>query len=201
MTHPLQFNSFLFCGLVVACLISLSATADAQPSSRGSGSRQYQQGSGTQRNAGSGSRVVQKQPFHAAFWNYLTKGPHGYNSFGPFPGASAETHEGQSPHGDYLRLYANKTARKDPKGLPLGSILIKENYGPDRETLMAITVMYRSRDYDPENNDWYYIKYQPDGTVAMTPPEKGSKPIQGRFQSCIDCHGGAEDGDYVFAND
>jgi len=61
--------------------------------------------------------------------------------------------------------------------------------------------MYRSKGYDPDNNDWYYVKYQPDGTVAMTPPEKGNQPIQGRFQSCIECHSSADGGDFVFAND
>ena len=85
--------------------------------------------------------------------------------------------------------------------MPIGSIIVKENYGEDKKTLMAITVMYRARGYDREHKDWFYIKYNPDGTVAKTPANKGSKPIYGRFSSCINCHEGAAGGDYLFAND
>jgi len=66
---------------------------------------------------------------------------------------------------------------------------------------MAITIMQRSTGYDPEHADWYYAKYQPDGKIAKTPPEKNSMPIAGRFNSCIDCHGGAGGDDYLFLND
>ena len=85
--------------------------------------------------------------------------------------------------------------------LPAGSILVKENYGKDGKTLMAVTVMYHSKGYDPQHHDWYWIKYMPDGKVAKTPPDKGSRPIYGRFASCINCHGDAEGGDYSYAND
>ena len=66
---------------------------------------------------------------------------------------------------------------------------------------MAITVMYRTRGFDPQHNDWYWVKYNPDGTVARTPAAKGSKRISGKFKSCIDCHSGAKGDDFYFAND
>ncbi len=162
---------------------------------------------------GSGTIAVQNQPqsvqvplsaaerFQQQFWRYLTKGAVGYDQWGPFPGKEAEMYEGQSPHGAYLRLIANKIARQNPQSLPAGSILIKENYGEDKTTLMAITVMYRSQGYDPQHNDWYWIKYNPDGSVARTPAEQGRRPIAGRFASCIDCHSGAAGNDYAFVND
>ena len=55
--------------------------------------------------------------------------------------------------------------------------------------------------YNPKAGDWYWIKYNPDGKTARTPKEKGSKPIAGRFQSCIKCHGGADGDDLLFFND
>ena len=88
-----------------------------------------------------------------------------------------------------------------PSSLPNGSIIVKENYGQDKETLMAITVMYRTAGFDPQNNDWYWIKFNPDGSVARTPDAEGGKPIAGRFASCIECHRSAGGGDLTFAND
>ncbi len=98
-------------------------------------------------------------------------------------------------------MYVNRIASGDPKALPHGSIIIKENYGKDQKTLMAITVMYRVKGYDAAHNDWYWVKYNADGTVARTPADKGSMPIAGKFKSCIDCHSSAGGDDYYFAND
>ena len=160
---------------------------------------------GQPRTRGSGTRTTQTRPtpgqFAASFWNYLAKSPSQYKKWKPFPGHEAEIYEGESPHGAHLRLYANSVAVKDPKNVPHGSIIVKENYGEDKTTLLAITVMYRARGFDRENGDWYYVKYNPNGTVAKTPADKGGKPIFGRFGSCIKCHDGAGAGDHVFAND
>jgi hypothetical protein len=91
----------------------------------------------------------------------------------------------------------NRTAASDPKKFPHGSILIKENYGKDKKTLMAVTVMYRTKDYDPKNNDWYWAKYEADGRISMMK----SMPIAGKVMMCAKCHSGADGKDYVFAND
>ena len=173
--------------VILLLCFSIPSALLAQSGTRGSGTR-------TQ------PRTTPAQ-FAVSFWNYLTKGNVPYRRWAPFPGHEAELYEGQSPHGAHLRMYANSIAVKDPKNVPIGSIIVKENYGEDKETLMAITVMYRARGFDPKHNDWYYIKYNPNGKVAKTPAEEGSKPIYGRFQSCIDCHEGSDGGDYVFAND
>jgi len=155
------------------------------------------QGSQTQ-----GSQTRDPQAiFRQQFWSYLANGKHRYDEWGSFPGQSADIYKGESPHGAFLRLYANKIARTNPDSLPHGSILIKENYAADKTTLMAVTVMYRVKGYDAKANDWYWIKYQPSGAVALTPPEKGSKPISGKFSSCINCHSGAGGDDFSFAND
>jgi len=61
--------------------------------------------------------------------------------------------------------------------------------------------MYRSKDYDPDNGDWYWVKFNPDGTVAHAPAAMGGMQLSGKVKSCIGCHSGAEGKDMVFAND
>lgn len=144
--------------------------------------------------------------FEGRFWRYLTASPFRYDEWAPFAGRSDKPYEGQSPHGAFVKVIANRKARQNPNDLPYGSILIKENYGADSRTLMSITVMYRTRGangqpWDPENRDWYYVKYTPNGKVAFSPPEMGAKRLAGRVQSCIDCHSGAGAKDFVFLND
>jgi len=80
--------------------------------------------------------------------------------------------------------------------LPDESIIVKENFGPDKK-LAAITVMYKEKGYDPAHNDWFWAKYQPDGTIDA----------EGKVKGCIDCHGLPKDifkdktNDYVWSSD
>jgi len=171
----------------------------------------YTMFSGHAVNAQSGSRygdaggaygsqtAVQQQSFEQRFWAYLQNAQ--YKNWAPVPGKSGDFYPGQAPHGKFLKMYLNRTAAGNMKDLPHGSIIVKENYGPNKQKLMAVTVMYRVKDYDPDNNDWYWVKYMPNGTVAKAPPEKGSKPIAGKFPSCINCHSGANGNDLAFVND
>lgn len=99
-----------------------------------------------------------------------------------------------------IKTYLSEVGSRDPKNPPNGSVVVKENYSPDKK-LMAITVMQRSAGYDPEHGNWYYAKYLPDGTIDKTPPEMKSMPVAGKFSMCIDCHGGAGGDDYLFFND
>ncbi|MFQ5730493.1 MAG: cytochrome P460 family protein [Planctomycetaceae bacterium] len=155
---------------------------------------------GTSAEAQSGS-ALRGQPvsFEAKLWDYLQTIQ--YRNWAPAAGQGLDAYPGKSPHGAFLKMYLNRVAASNAKSPPYGSIIIKENYGKDKKTLMAVTVMYRVKGYDAANNDWYWVKYKPDGTVARTPPDKGSKPIAGRFKSCINCHDGAAGDDYYFAND
>lgn len=57
--------------------------------------------------------------------------------------------------------------------------------------------MYRTKDYDPAHQDWYWVKYEPDGRVS----QMGGMPVGGKVSMCIDCHAGAGGGDFAFAND
>lgn len=103
-----------------------------------------------------------------------------------------ELYTGQEPHGMLLTTYLNPLAldavTNKAGTLSAGSIVVKENYAPD-STFAAATVMYKSAGYDPENNDWFWMKRNADGTVEA----------QGRVPMCTACHaaeGGAAN-DYI----
>jgi len=57
--------------------------------------------------------------------------------------------------------------------------------------------------YDPDDKDWFWVKYAPDGTVLTNP--KGMKlagrVAKGMDKGCIACHAGAPGGDMVFNHD
>ena len=199
------FRAWLACGLCAAVAIVLITLqrADAQSGSRsgGSGTRS---GGTTPRQGGSGvrpgpsgsvQRPVAQEPFEVKFWNWLQSVQ--YRNWAPLPGQTAGTYAGESPHGAQVKLFANRTAAGDPEMLPNGSVLVKENFAEDGQTLMAITVMYRSTGYDPEHGDWFWAKYEPDGQVSRM----DGMAIAGRVEMCADCHSGAGGGDYSFAND
>jgi hypothetical protein len=133
-------------------------------------------------------------PDAQALWKELTN-MH-YEQWAPWPGQDTDFYPGRSPHGKKLKLFVNRTTFGDLTDPPPGSIIIKENYSPD-EKLMAITIMKRVEDYDPDNNDWYWVKYGPDGSVA----QHEDMQVVGKVQSCIACHARARGDDYIFTND
>jgi hypothetical protein len=120
-------------------------------------------------------------------------------------------YEGQHPHGAVLEtLDTTLTVRGRT-----ADVIVKRNYGgegvsksavannPDKY-LGAVTVMYRRENgYDPENQNWFWAKYNPDGSLATNP--KGAKlagrVAKGMSQGCIACHQSAPGDDYVFNND
>ncbi len=91
-----------------------------------------------------------------------------------------------------------------------GAVIVKKMYqGPEvsvqkvfddpTKNLKIVAVMYkREKGYDPNNQDWFYTKYNPDGT-----PQKNKKGelMTGRATKCIGCHMEAPGGDYVYSYD
>ncbi len=63
--------------------------------------------------------------------------------------------------------------------MPDGAIIVKENYGKDKKTLMAVTPMYKVKGYNPEGGDWFWVKYGAGGKILAAGQPKG----------CIECHG------------
>ncbi|MFO7894442.1 MAG: cytochrome P460 family protein [Longimicrobiales bacterium] len=119
-----------------------------------------------------------------AVWSYLQDAD--YQDWRMWPG-KGELYEGTEPHGMLLTTYLNGTAydglTTGSGELPNGSIVVKENYMPD-STLAAITVMYSAEGYDAEHNDYFWAKYEADGTVEDA----------GRVESCTNCHTDGERG-------
>jgi hypothetical protein len=138
------------------------------------------------------------EQFDNKLWNYLVRSK--YKNWAPVPGKSDAAYPGDSPHGAFLKMFLNRKAAGSPNSLPDGSIVIKENYSPARE-LAAITVMYKTRGYNPKAGDWYWVKYNPDGSVASKSTDKGMMRLSGRVGGCIDCHSAAEGDDFAYFND
>jgi len=126
----------------------------------------------------------------------------------------ARVYPGTPPHGKILEtLHKNITLDGHT-----GIAIIKRNYGgpgvsvnavkanPDKY-LKAVTVMFkREAGYDPEDKNWFWAKYKPNGSLHVK--EKMGMDIhlagrvaKGKGEGCISCHKGAPGGDFIFAQD
>ena len=116
-----------------------------------------------------------------------------YKQWELWPG-KGELYAGTSPHGVILTTYVSDSvysAIESKKGvMPYESIIVKENYDSDRQ-LIAISVLYKVKDYDAEHNDWFWAKYSEDGSIDA----------EGKVTGCIVCHGSRMDNDYIFTGD
>ncbi len=125
----------------------------------------------------------------ATLWQELRKADY-KNMWRMWPGTSA-FYPGSQPHGVLLTTYVNDNALRAIEGkrgqMPDGAIVAKENYSGDKQ-LMALTVMYKIKGYNPEAGDWFWAKYRPDGNIEG----------EGKMQMCIGCHAVKADNDYLF---
>ncbi len=94
-------------------------------------------------------------------------------------------------------------------------VIIKDNFGGEgatletvsaspEEFLASVTVMVqREAGYDPANNDWFWVKYGPDGAIDQNPAGMAlaGRVAKGTDTGCIACHAGAGGDDYIFTND
>ena len=160
-----------------------------------------QEGSGSSRAAPPrATRPPTPEEFQQSFWKYLNRKEAPYANWAAIAGKE-EMRKGEPPHGKFTKTYANKVAADDLKNLPLGAILVTENYAEDQKKLEDITIMYRVKGTDPRHYDWYWLKYLPNGSIARSPEKDGKKPIAGKVASCIECHAKAGGNDLVYSND
>lgn len=157
------------------------------------------------------------QEFETKFWQFLIG--NNYKQWAPAPGQDGDFFSGQVPHGALLKLYINRSAASNVAGLPIGSVVVLENYRSDK-SLKSISVMYRTEGFNPKANDWYWIEYDPDGSVAKDNlAEEGNLiaadddsaislvsnnvavKMSGQSATCIACHAEAGGADYAFFND
>jgi len=152
------------------------------------------------------------KPFEARFWQFLMG--NNYKNWAPAPGQDGDFYSGQVPHGALLKMYINRSAASNVGGLQIGSLVVLENYRSDR-SLKSISVMYRTEGFNPAANDWYWIEYNPDGSVVeemsteqaqagasevILASAKSTK-LMGKASRCINCHQQAGGSDFAFFND
>ena len=117
---------------------------------------------------------------------------------------------GQHPHGailDTIEGPININGR-------LHNIIVKRNYGGPgvskdavannpAKFLKAVTVMLKRPGYDPENQDWFWVKYKADGSIDTNPAGMmlAGKVAKGKPAGCIACHTAAPGGDMIFIHD
>lgn len=120
------------------------------------------------------------------------------DSWSRWPGLDAY-YSGNEPHGLLLTTWVNdivaETVGSGQTLMPSGAVIVKENFTPD-STLVATTVMYKQAGYDAAHNDWFFVKFGPDGDVESSP--KGT-PLAGRVTGCQNCHADRADFDYLYS--
>lgn len=67
-----------------------------------------------------------------------------------------------------------------------GSFIVMENYDRQKKFL-GLSVMYKIENFNPENGDWYWAEYKPDGSTAAS----------GKVNKCLDCHSDVKTNDYI----
>ena len=122
-----------------------------------------------------------------------------------------QPYEGTDPHGMMLEtFYTSGTINGQT-----GDLIVKRNYGPQgvsmdevqmnpEKHLGAITVMFRREaGFDPEDQNWFWAKFLPDGTLDKNPKGMAlaGRVAKGADAGCIACHSGAPGEDFVFTSD
>ena len=125
------------------------------------------------------------------------------------PGAiTAKPYQGTHPHGIVLVTYESTVQM----GEHVGIAIVKINYtGPGvtestvadqpDENIDSVTVMFkREKGYDPENADWFWVKYQVDGSLHVNEEDVplAGRVAKGKRQGCIACHKLAPGNDLVY---
>lgn len=126
------------------------------------------------------------------------------------PAMNGAPYKGVHPHGAIL---TNNTGAVTV-GDHTGDAIVKKNFGGEgvsidavqadpAKYLKAVTVMYkRETGYDADNQDWFWAKFKPDGSLHTNPKgmQLAGRVAKGKPKGCISCHTAAPGGDYIFTN-
>ena len=119
-------------------------------------------------------------------------------------------YKGTHPHGTVLETLTSTLSINGRQG----EVLVKRNYGGTgvstaavddnrRKYIQDITVMFkRESGYDEANQNWFWAKFSPDGTLESNPRglKLAGRVAKGKDKGCIACHQGAPGGDFLFVN-
>ncbi len=117
-----------------------------------------------------------------------------YNQWGQFP--EAEGIVPSSAHGvDQAEIRINSVVEtaiaEGASTLPNDAIIVKRNIGGSGEKADSLTVMWKVNGFNPDDGDWFWAIIVPDGEIREA----------GAIATCLGCHGGARDNDFVFTHD
>ena len=131
-------------------------------------------------------------------WNKLES--MGFNS------TASKLYMGGPPHGKVREVLEGK--------IDGNLVVVKRNYRGKNMTidkvatnrskyLASITVMAKRPGYDPEDKDWFWVKYAPNGKILSNPKgmKLAGKVAKGMPKGCIACHSAASGGDFLFIQD
>lgn len=152
---------------------------------------------------GAPSGTPEDDAYAAKIWAYLeTQNLVGANRVRSHPFV------GSRPHGSIQEFIATEGTIDGHTG----RLLVKHNYGAESgltaqdvysaapgENYEALTIMFqREEGYDPDNKDWFWAEYNPDGSVLNY---QGTN-LSGRSTLCIACHTplGGEDREILNGN-
>ncbi len=127
----------------------------------------------------------------AALWELITV-TDPYEAWAQFPEAQG-TIDSAPPHGPFANVFINaavESAIGNFTGqLPENSIIVKESFDENRmESGDSITVMWKVPGFNSANNDWFFGRFEFDGTIRA----------EGNIAGCASCHGAQALNDFIF---
>lgn len=109
-------------------------------------------------------------------------------------------HPGRRPHGPLVRSAVNEVAgggRPIRGTLETGSVIALQNYTVEPHQ-HSIDVMAKLPGYREATNDWYFVRFAPDGSVMVSDAE-AMRRAREEERGCIHCHARtADESDYLF---
>lgn len=126
-----------------------------------------------------------------ALWERLKK--ENYSKYWKKWPGTTELYPGPEPHGAFLTTYVNEPAYKAIAGkkgkFPEGALIVQDNFDKNKK-LKTVDVMFKVKGYNPQDGDWFWVQYKPDGRVMS----------EGKIDECIKCHAAQKTNDYVFTS-
>jgi hypothetical protein len=124
----------------------------------------------------------------------------------------AMPYETPPPHGHFVEAIDGHIIVEGREGI----VIVKKNFGKTKEEsrqeiadnpdqyMTSITVMFkREEGYDSDNKNWFWAKYNPDGSLQKNPKgmQLAGRVAKGSDKACIACHVAAPGNDYVYIHD